>query len=64
MVWVPIVVAIISGPLVVVLQRLRKENTEQHEEGRILLKMIGTKVDKIGSKLDNHIGWHEGQKED
>ena len=64
MVWVPIVVAIISGPLVVVLQRLRKENTEQHEEGRILLKMIGSKVDKIGSKLDNHIGWHEGQKED
>ena len=64
MVWVPIIVAIISGPLVVVLQRLRKENTEQHEEGRILLKVIGTKVDKIGSKLDNHIGWHEGQKED
>jgi hypothetical protein len=64
MVWVPIVVAIISGPLVVVLQRLRKENTEQHEEGRILLKMIGNKVDKIGSKLDNHIGWHEGKKED
>jgi hypothetical protein len=63
MVWVPIVVAIISGPLVVVLQRLRKENTEQHEEGRILLKMIGTKVDKIGSKLDNHIGWHEGQED-
>jgi hypothetical protein len=63
MVWVPIVVAIISGPLVVVLQKLRKENTEQHEEGRILLKMIGSKVDKIGSKLDNHIGWHEGQKD-
>jgi hypothetical protein len=63
MVWVPIVVAIISGPLVVVLQRLRKENTEQHEEGRILLKIIGTKVDKIGSRLDNHIGWHEGQEE-
>jgi len=63
MVWVPIVVAIISGPLVVVLQRLRKENTEQHEEGRILLKMIGSKVDKIGSKIDNHIGWHEGQED-
>ena len=50
------------GPVVVVLQKLRKENTEQHSEGRILLKMIGTKVDKIGSKLDNHIGWHDGQK--
>ena len=63
MVLVPILVAIISGPLVVVLQKLRKENTEQHEEGRILLKMIGTKVDKIGSKIDNHIGWHEGQED-
>jgi hypothetical protein len=63
-IWVPLAVAVITGPAVVVLQRLRKENTEQHEEGRILLKMIGNKVDKIGSKLDNHIGWHEGQKED
>ena len=63
MVLVPILVAIISGPLVVILQKLRKENTEQHEEGRILLKMIGTKVDKIGSKIDNHIGWHKGQED-
>lgn len=51
------------GPVVVVLQKLRKENTEQHNEGRILLRTIGVKVDKIGSKLDHHIGWHEGQKE-
>ena len=64
MVWVPILVAIISGPLVVVLQKLRKENTNQHAEGQILLRMVGTKVDKIGSKLDNHIGWHEGKKEE
>ena len=63
MVWVPIVVAIISGPLVVVLQKLRKENTEQHEEGRLLLRMVGAKVDKIGSELDQHIGWHEGKEE-
>jgi len=62
-VWVPIIVAIIMGPVVVVLQKLRKENTEQHSEGRILLKMIGTKVDRIGTKLDEHIGWHDGQKD-
>ena len=62
-VWVPIIVAVITGPVVVVLQKLRKENTEQHAEGRILLRTIGIKVDKIGSKLDNHIGWHEGQKD-
>ncbi len=63
-IWVPLAAAIITGPLVVVLQKLRKENTEQHAEGRILLRTIGNKVDKIGSKLDHHIGWHEGQKED
>lgn len=62
-VWVPIVVAVIMGPVVVVLQRLRKENTEQHDEGRILLRVIGNKVDKIGSKIDEHIGWHDGVKE-
>ena len=62
-VWVPIVVAIIMGPVVVVLQRLRKENTNQHNEGRILLRVIGNKVDKIGSKIDGHIGWHDGIKD-
>ena len=62
-IWVPILVAVITGPVVVVLQKLRKVYTEQHEEGRILLRVIGTKVDKIGSKLDNHIGWHEGIKD-
>jgi hypothetical protein len=51
------------GPIVVVLQRLRKENTDQHNEGRILLRVIGNKVDKIGSKIDSHIGWHDGVKE-
>ena len=62
-IWVPIVVAVIMGPIVVVLQKRRKENTSQHAEGRILLRVIGNKVDKIGSKLDNHIGWHEGIKD-
>ena len=62
-IWVPIVVAVIMGPVVVVLQRLRRENTEQHDEGRILLRVIGNKVDKIGSKIDGHIGWHDGIKE-
>jgi hypothetical protein len=62
-VWVPIIVAVIMGPVVVVLQKLRKENTDQHAQGQVLLRIIGNKVDKIGSKLDNHIGWHQGQKD-
>jgi len=63
-VWVPIVVALITGPLVVVASRLRKENSEQHAEARILLRQIGRKVDKVGEKVDSHLGWHKGREED
>lgn len=55
---VPLAVAIIGGPLVVVVQSLRKENTSQHAEARELLKMVASKVDKVDDKLDGHINWH------
>ncbi len=58
---VPIIVAIIGGPVVVVLQRLRRENTSQHAEGRELINRVLHKVDEVGSKIDRHIGWHEGK---
>jgi len=60
-VWVPIIVAIIGGPVVVVLQKLRKENTAQHAEGRALLERVANKVDNVATKLDEHIGWHKGR---
>ncbi len=57
--WVvPIIVAVIGGPLVVAVQNLRKENTEQHAEARELLKEVASKVDKVDDKLDGHISWH------
>lgn len=55
---VPIAVAFIGGPLVVVVQSLRKENTEQHAEARTLLREVSAKVDKVDTKLDGHITWH------
>jgi len=60
-VWVPIIVAVIGGPVVVVLQKLRKENTAQHAEGRALLERVADKVDNVATKLDEHIGWHKGR---
>jgi hypothetical protein len=60
--WVPIVVAIITGPMVVILQLLRRENSSQHAEGRELLNRVLYKVDDVGTKIDNHIGWHEGKE--
>jgi hypothetical protein len=58
---VPIVVALIGGPLVVVIQKLRKENSDQHAEGRALLERVADKVDGVATKLDEHIGWHKGR---
>jgi low affinity Fe/Cu permease len=58
--FVPIVVAVITGPVVVILQRLRKENTDQHAESRGLLEHMVVKVDNIHDKLDEHIRSHDG----
>lgn len=54
-------VALISGPLVVVLQKLRKENSYQHAENGKLLERVADKVDEVAEKLDGHIGWHKGR---
>lgn len=52
---VPIVVAVIGGPVVVLLQQLRKENTSQHAESRGILTHILEKVERVDDKLDEHI---------
>lgn len=52
---VPVVVAVITGPVVVLLQKLRSENTSQHAESRGILTHILDKVEKVDDKLDAHI---------
>ena len=59
--FVPIAVAVITGPVVVILQLLRRENSSQHAEGRDLLNRAIEKIDVVGTKIDGHIGWHEGK---
>lgn len=54
-IWIPVLVGVITGPVVVILQKLRKENTEQHSESRGILTHILDKVEKIDDKLDTHI---------
>lgn len=58
---IPVVVAVITGPVVVLLQQLRKENTEQHAESRSLLERVADKVEKVDDKLTGHIDWHMNQ---
>jgi hypothetical protein len=50
--WVvPILVAVIGGPLVVLVQQFRRESSQQHG-------VLAGKIDKIADKLDDHIEWH------
>lgn len=70
--WVAIVVAVIGGPLMWVLSRLERRNTEQHNNSMQVLKatqrlveQIDGKVDRVDDKverLDNrlfhHLEWH------
>lgn len=52
---VPIVVAVLTGPVVVLLQKLRNENSSQHAESRGLLEHVVIKIDRMDDKLDKHI---------
>jgi len=51
-VWVPIVVAVIAGPLMWLLARFDRRNTEQHGENMRILKRVEGKVDRLDSKVD------------
>lgn len=55
---VPVIVALIAGPITVMLKRLDRRNTEQHAANMDVLHDIHGKVERIDSRLDSHIEWH------
>ena len=66
--FVPIAVAIITGPIVVLMARFDRRNTEQHDNNMTELRRIGktvenvdSKVEKIDERLDHHMEWHLDQ---
>ena len=55
---VPIVVALIGGPLMILFARFDKRNTHQHGENMKILQRVESKVDKVDDRLSTHIDWH------
>jgi len=58
---VGISVAIITGifsVLVTLIQKARRENKSDHNMVYESLQDLKTDVRDVGTKLDNHIGWH------
>lgn len=51
-VYIPIVVALIGGPVMWFLNRLDKRNTEQHGRSMEILERVETKVDRVDGKVD------------
>lgn len=56
--WVPIVGAIIGGPVMWALHRFDKRNTEQHNQNHGILEKIEHKLDKLDDRIHSHIHWH------
>ena len=63
--WVPIVAAIIAGPVMWFLHRFDKRNTYQHDRNMEALRDVRQSVDKVGDRVDDvadrltdHIEYH------
>lgn len=54
----PIAVALIGGPLMVLLRRFERRNDQQHGANMGVLERIEGKVDKLDERVDGHIEWH------
>ena len=54
----PVLVAMIGGPMMILFRRFDRRNTEQHGENLHVLKSIEGKVEKLDSRMDDHIEWH------
>ena len=57
-IFVPIAVALVGGPLMWLLSRFDKRNTEQHGANMKVLERIETKVERVDERLSDHIDWH------
>lgn len=63
--WVPIAVATITGPVVVLMRRFERRNTLQHDQNMETLQRIdhsvervADQIERIDERLDDHIDWH------
>lgn len=59
---VPIVVAVIGGPLMWGLHRFEKKNSEQHNHNHTMLTRIESKIEKLDDRIHGHIHWHASQE--
>jgi len=57
-IWVPVLVALIGGPLMWLLSRFDRRNTEQHGANMQVLQRIEQKIDTVDDRLYEHVKDH------
>ena len=55
-VYIPIMVALIGGPVMWFLSRFDKRNTEQHGQNMEILEKVDIKIDQMNWKIDRMDG--------
>lgn len=59
----PALAAFVGGPMLYLMRRFDRRNTEQHGENLNMLKSIEGKVERLDSRMDDHIEWHMSKKD-
>jgi len=55
---VPIAIAIIGGPMMWLLHRLDRRNTDQHDQSMKILTEVRDDIKIVNRRLNKHIDWH------
>lgn len=56
------VITVVGGVLVTIIEKLRKENKNDHNTVREILMDLHSDIEKVDDKLDKHISWHLDRK--
>ena len=57
-IYVPILVALIGGPVMWLLARFDRRNSDQHSNNMNVLNEIKEDVREVRNDLKSHIDWH------
>lgn len=56
------VITVVGGILVTIIEKLRRENKNDHNTVREILMDLHSDIEKVDDKLDKHINWHLDRK--
>jgi len=53
-------VSALAGVIIAAVNHQGNKSSKEHNKSMITLDRIENKVDNLGTKVDGHLGWHDG----